>query len=109
MYGKAIMSFHCIDLARDGIERPALQVSGSNSTALVTPSATLALSFQNPVQIPITLMKLQILKRTPPHTLPLATVCLGGGTAGFDRHFIFCNGICKNIWAKKAGLHIACS
>lgn len=36
--------------------------------------------------MPITLMKLPILKRTPPYTLPLATVSLGGGMDSFDRH-----------------------
>lgn len=76
-------------------------VSGSDSTALVALSATLALSFQKRVRMPITLMKLQILKRIQTHTLPLAIVSLGGGTGGFDRHVFFCSGACKNIWGKR--------
>lgn len=105
MYGKAIMSFHCIDLARDHIQKPAMQFLALTPRHQFAPSATLALSFQNRVQMPITLMKLQMLKRTHTHTLPLATVSLGGGTDRFDRHLFFFAMEHARTSGEREGLH----
>jgi len=59
--------------------------------------------------MPITLMKLQILKRTYARTLPLATFSLGGGKDSFDKHLFFCNGVFRNSWGTGRDFTFACN